>query len=72
MKKVSSVRRMGADVRLVGDNFDEAAAFARALSEEQGMAYIPPFDHPLVIAGQVGPFCGPTPPCKKKHKCYLM
>jgi threonine dehydratase len=36
----------------VGDTFDEAAAHARALSAGQGLAYIPPFDHPLVIAGQ--------------------
>eukprot|EP00613_Pedinella_sp_CCMP2098_P001741 CAMPEP_0171616530 /NCGR_PEP_ID=MMETSP0990-20121206/13520_1 /TAXON_ID=483369 /ORGANISM="non described non described, Strain CCMP2098" /LENGTH=605 /DNA_ID=CAMNT_0012180789 /DNA_START=28 /DNA_END=1846 /DNA_ORIENTATION=- len=50
--KVDSVRRLGADVRLVGDNFDETSAFAQALSKEKGMRYIPPFDDPLVIAGQ--------------------
>ena len=50
--KVQAVRRLGADVRLIGDNFDEASAYAQALSHDDDLAYIPPFDHPLVIAGQ--------------------
>lgn len=50
--KVSSVRRLGAEVVLVGDTFDETAKWAREQSVERGMQYIPPFDHPLVIAGQ--------------------
>ncbi len=50
--KVDSVRRMGATVRLVGDTFDESAAFARALATSEGRAFVPPFDDPDVIAGQ--------------------
>ena len=50
--KIESVRRMGAEVRLVGDTFDETAAFARRLALADGRAYIPPFDSPAVIAGQ--------------------
>ena len=50
--KVESVKRMGATVRLVGDTFDETNAFARKLAEDEGRAFIPPFDNPDVIAGQ--------------------
>lgn len=50
--QVSSVRRMGAEVKLIGDSFDETAKYARQRSADEGMTYIPPFDHPLVIAGQ--------------------
>jgi hypothetical protein len=41
-----------AQVVLIGDTFDETSKWAREQSEERGMPYIPPFDHPLVIAGQ--------------------
>ncbi|EKX48314.1 hypothetical protein GUITHDRAFT_86078 [Guillardia theta CCMP2712] len=50
--KVNSVKRMGAEVVLVGDNFDETKAYALERSEKDNMVFIPPFDHPLVIAGQ--------------------
>eukprot|EP00614_Pseudopedinella_elastica_P010237 CAMPEP_0172596334 /NCGR_PEP_ID=MMETSP1068-20121228/16092_1 /TAXON_ID=35684 /ORGANISM="Pseudopedinella elastica, Strain CCMP716" /LENGTH=553 /DNA_ID=CAMNT_0013395299 /DNA_START=145 /DNA_END=1806 /DNA_ORIENTATION=+ len=50
--KVNSVRRLGAEVVLVGENFDETKGYAVARSEADGMQFIPPFDHPLVIAGQ--------------------
>jgi threonine dehydratase len=50
--KVNSVKRLGAEVVLVGDNFDEAKTYALARSAEDKMVFIPPFDHPLVIAGQ--------------------
>jgi threonine dehydratase len=50
--KVGSVKRMNAEVVLHGNTYDEAKDHAFKLSEESGMYYIPPFDHPLVIAGQ--------------------
>ncbi|MBL1142010.1 MAG: threonine ammonia-lyase, biosynthetic [Proteobacteria bacterium] len=50
--KVSSVKRMNAEVVLHGNTYDEAKDHAYKLSKETGMYYIPPFDHPLVIAGQ--------------------
>ena len=50
--QVSSVRRLGAEVVLIGDTFDETSAYAKEQSKIKGMPYIPPFDHPLVIAGQ--------------------
>jgi threonine dehydratase len=49
---VGAVRRLGAEVRLIGDTFNEASEYAQKLSADTGMPYIPPFDHPLVIAGQ--------------------
>ena len=39
-------------IELVGDTFDEAYAAACLYSEQQGSVFIPPFDHPTVIAGQ--------------------
>ncbi|EJL6270714.1 threonine ammonia-lyase, biosynthetic [Vibrio cholerae] len=50
--KVEAVRGFGSEVLLHGSNFDEAKAEAERLSEEQGYTFVPPFDHPLVIAGQ--------------------
>ncbi|KAF3548479.1 hypothetical protein DY000_02003816, partial [Brassica cretica] len=47
-----SVEDLGATVVLVGDSYDEAQAFAKQRAEEEGLTFIPPFDHPDVIAGQ--------------------
>lgn len=37
---------------IVGDSYDEAQAFAKRQAEEEGRTFVPPFDHPDVIAGQ--------------------
>lgn len=50
--KVDAVKGFGGEVLLYGDNFDEAKNKAIELAKEQGRTFIPPFDHPLVIAGQ--------------------
>ncbi len=50
--KVDAVRAFGGEVLLHGANFDEAKAKAIALSQQQGYTFVPPFDHPMVIAGQ--------------------
>ena len=50
--KVDAVRARGAEVVLVGDSYDEAAAHATELVKQQGLTYIHPFDDPDVIAGQ--------------------
>lgn len=50
--KVDAVRGFGGEVLLHGANFDEAKARAIELSHKQGMTFVPPFDHPTVIAGQ--------------------
>ena len=50
--KVTAVKRLGAEVELHGNNYDEAKDYAREVAEQEGKAYIPPYDHPVVIAGQ--------------------
>ncbi|MGR3807137.1 L-threonine ammonia-lyase [Pasteurella testudinis DSM 23072] len=50
--KVDAVRGFGGEVLLHGANFDEAKAKAIELSRSKNMTFIPPFDHPSVIAGQ--------------------
>ena len=50
--KVEAVKGFGGEVLLYGANFDEAKAKALELAKEQRRIFIPPFDHPLVIAGQ--------------------
>lgn len=50
--KVDAVRSFGGEVYLYGANFDEAKGKAIELANAQDRTFIPPFDHPLVIAGQ--------------------
>ena len=50
--KVDAVRAKGANVRLHGDTYDDAYAYARRLEVEKGLTFIHPFDDPDVIAGQ--------------------
>ncbi|MEE8869701.1 MAG: threonine ammonia-lyase, biosynthetic [Acidipropionibacterium acidipropionici] len=50
--KVEAVKGFGGHVVLRGSTFDEAKTHAQWLAAEQDMTYVPPFDDPLVIAGQ--------------------
>ena len=50
--KVASVQRLGAEVVLHGDSFDDACSRAWALVRKSGFCFIHPFDDPEVIAGQ--------------------
>mmetsp|Transcript_42038 Transcript_42038/g.98486 ORF Transcript_42038/g.98486 Transcript_42038/m.98486 type:complete len:359 (-) Transcript_42038:1016-2092(-) len=53
--KVNSVAQHGGatvEVRLHGNNYDEAAAEANRLIKEEGLSLVHPFDDPHVIAGQ--------------------
>ncbi|CAI4458493.1 BAF_collapsed_G0015550.mRNA.1.CDS.1 [Saccharomyces cerevisiae] len=50
--KYQNVSRLGSQVVLYGNDFDEAKAECAKLAEERGLTNIPPFDHPYVIAGQ--------------------
>ena len=50
--KVNAVRRLGGDVVLHGDAFDEASQHAQQLMREQKLTYIHPYDDEDVIAGQ--------------------
>ncbi len=57
--KVDSVRALGAEVILSGDNYDEACAYAYEIAEQTGRTFIHPYDDLEVIAGQgtVGKEC---------------
>jgi threonine dehydratase len=50
--KVSATRGYGAEVILVGANYDETCVEAIRLGKEQGLTFIHPFDDDAVIAGQ--------------------
>ncbi|KAG2198170.1 hypothetical protein INT47_000371 [Mucor saturninus] len=50
--KWRNVARLGAEVVLYGDDFDEAKKECARLTKEEGLLDIPPFDDPYVIAGQ--------------------
>lgn len=54
-QKVSHTKMFGdgfIEVRLVGDTYDECAQAAKDYTHENGMTFIPAFDHPKVIEGQ--------------------
>ena len=50
--KVDSVKSMGAEVVLSGDNYDEACEYAYELAEQTRRVFIHPYDDVEVIAGQ--------------------
>ena len=50
--KVSEIRRLGANVHIVGKSQDEAQVEVDRLVAEDGLVMVPPFDHPAVVAGQ--------------------
>ena len=52
LPKVEATRAYGATVELVGAVVDDCFAAAEELAAATGAVYVPPFDHPLVIAGQ--------------------
>jgi threonine dehydratase len=50
--KVEATRGYGAEVILYDKHKEDRDTFARKLAAERGLAVIPPFDHPHVVAGQ--------------------
>lgn len=50
--KVAATRALGAEVVLVGTTSQERLEFGKQLARERGAALVPPYDDPLVIAGQ--------------------
>ncbi|HVG68162.1 MAG TPA: pyridoxal-phosphate dependent enzyme [Gaiellales bacterium] len=50
--KLAATRGYGAEVLLYDRYADDRAAIARDLAAERGAVLVPPFDHPLVMAGQ--------------------
>jgi threonine dehydratase len=49
--KIEKIRENGAEVIIKGKAYDDAAAYAHAISQERGHVYIPSFDDPDIIAG---------------------
>lgn len=50
--KTAAIEALGAEVRRVGESQDEAFDEVERLVHERGMILIPPFDDPLIAAGQ--------------------
>jgi threonine dehydratase len=50
--KVEAVRARGAEVKLVGDRYEDALVHARAIAESEGLVLVHPYDDPDIIAGQ--------------------
>lgn len=54
-QKVNQTQMFGEnniEIKLVGDTFDDCAVAAKQYTEENGMTFIPPFDHHRIIEGQ--------------------
>ncbi len=52
ISKIEATKRLGAEVCLVPDVYDDAYAKAIELKEKHGYTFVHPFNDPLVIAGQ--------------------
>ncbi|TPK42494.1 hydroxyectoine utilization dehydratase EutB [Mesorhizobium sp. B2-5-4] len=50
--KLDEIRRLGAEIRIVGNSQDDAQQEVERLVAEEGLVMLPPFDHPAIIAGQ--------------------
>jgi threonine dehydratase len=49
--KVEAIRNFGAEIRFIGEKFDESRAYAKQKAEQEGMHYLSPGDEPLLISG---------------------
>jgi threonine dehydratase len=52
LAKIAAARESGAEIRLTGEEVGACIGEARAFAEEEGLAFVHPFDDPAVIAGQ--------------------
>ena len=52
ISKVEAARALGATVHMTGVTIEESLAAAHAAAESEGLAFVHPFDDPVVIAGQ--------------------
>lgn len=50
--KLDAIRRLGAEVRIIGNSQDDAQQEVDRLVAEEGLIMLPPFDHLDIIAGQ--------------------
>jgi threonine dehydratase len=54
-QKVNQTKMFGEEnieIILTGDTFDDCAVAAREYTDQHGMTFIPPFEHPRIIEGQ--------------------
>ena len=70
--KVNAVRRLNAKVVLHGNTYDEARLFAEQLAAAEGRTFIPPYDHPLVIAGQATVAVELLQQCERQPDCIFV
>lgn len=56
LTKIQACRKLGAEVRLVGDTLETATDEARRVADAEGLTFIHPYDDGDVIAGQAS--CG--------------
>jgi threonine dehydratase len=52
LPKIEATEGYGANIRLVNGDLEDCVRAARAQCESDGSTFVPPFDHPHVIAGQ--------------------
>lgn len=50
--KIEAIKRLGAEVRRVGEDPVEAENYAKNYAKENGLCYIPPYNDPKTIGGQ--------------------
>ena len=50
--KIGRLRRLGVELELHGDDCVDAELHARRLADDTGMVFLPPYNDPLVVAGQ--------------------
>jgi threonine dehydratase len=50
--KVQAIQKLGAEIVVAGESYDNSAEHAALLQKQRGLTMIPPFDDPFVIAGQ--------------------
>jgi threonine dehydratase len=50
--KVEAIQRLGPEIVLQGQSYDDAERHALSLQQERGLTMIPPFDDTHIIAGQ--------------------
>ena len=50
--KLDEIRRLGAEIHIVGNSQDDAQQEVERLVTQEGLVMLPPFDHPAIIAGQ--------------------
>ena len=70
--KVSAVRRLNARVVLHGNTYDEARLFAEQLGIAENRTFVPPYDHPLVIAGQATVAVELLQQCERQPDCIFV